>query len=64
MTELYYKIGETLTSSYACALRLADFTGDEIKRIYKKPEQYTPEQKAAFSAHAKKAAEYRAANKK
>lgn len=64
MTELYYKIGETFTSSYGDALRLAEFTGDEIKRIYKKPEQYTPEQKAAFSAHAKKAAEYRAANKK
>lgn len=64
MTELYYKVGETYTSIYSTALRLADFTGEPIVRIYKPKEEYTPEQKAAFSAHAKKAAEYRAANKK
>lgn len=64
MTELIYKVGDEYFTTRALALVARDMSGKPMTCIYRPVEQYTPEQKAAFSAHAKKAAEYRAAHKK
>ena len=64
MTELIYKIGDTYTTNYAIALSLRDQTRKPLTRIYRPVDETTEAQKEQMREHARKAAEYRKAQKK
>lgn len=64
MTQLIYKVGDTYTNIYSIALALRDQTGETITRIYRPVDETTEAQREEMREHAKKAAEYRKAQKK